>query len=56
MNKEVLKMLIKVYRIDYKKYGKYRRLWIEADSIDEAMKLTGLKSIVDYCKLEIKEV
>lgn len=49
-------MLIKVYRIDYKKYGKYRRLWIEAGSIDEAMTLAGLKSIIDYCKLDIKEV
>lgn len=46
----------KVIRIDFKKYGRYWRLWIEADNIDEAIKLANIYHVIDYCKLEIKEV
>ena len=48
---------MKVIRIDFYKNKRYNRLWVEAKSIEEAMVKTGIKSgIVDYCKLEIKEV
>jgi hypothetical protein len=48
---------MKVIRIDYYKNKKYNRLWIEAENIEEAMVKTGIETgIVDYCKIEIKEV
>lgn len=45
-----------VYRIDYKMYGKYRRLWVEAENIEEALKITRIWGVVDFCKLDIKEI
>lgn len=46
----------KVVRIDCRKNRKYNRIWVDAETIEEAMKITGIKNIVDYCKLEIKEL
>ena len=46
----------KVIRIDYRKNRKYNRIWVDAETIEEAMEKTGIKNIVDYCKINIKEV
>lgn len=46
---------MKVIRIDYKKHGGYCRVWADAENIEEAIYKTGIKNIVDYCIIEIKE-
>lgn len=48
---------MKVIRMDYYKNRRYNRIWVEAETIQEAMTRTGInKGVVDYCKIEIKEV
>ena len=48
---------MKVIRIDYYLNKRYNRLWVEAESINEAMAKIGIeRGIVDYCKIEIKEM
>lgn len=47
---------MKVIRIDCKKRCGYCRIWVEAENIKQAITKTGIKNIVDYCVIEIKEV
>ncbi len=51
---EVKKM--KVIRMDCKKRCGYCRIWVDAENIEQAINKTGIKNIVDYCIIEIKEV